>query len=156
VLHAAFWSPSSMSMYPERLPDKFRYAGLISGAGALMDVELINQNNLIPVMMFHGTCDALVPYAIAAHHFCPKGSPGWMMLYGSHSIYQHIISLNGSCYLVTFCNGSHEFHNKLFVSDQQKVFDFMQQILNGKKIQEHQIIQTPGKCKKASEFKFCD
>jgi len=156
VLHAAYWKPSKMNIYQERLPDSFRYAGLISGSGAISDTNLITTKNLIPTMLFHGTCDALVPYASAPHHYCPKGTPGWLMLYGSYTLYNQILAMDGSTYLVTYCGGSHAYHNKLFVNDQLKISGFIEKVVKSEKIQEHQIIQTGVKCKRSLEYKICD
>jgi len=156
VLHAAFWNNDSMSIYQEKFPESFRYAGVISGSGALMDTSLINKKTLIPAMLFHGTCDDLVPYATAPHHYCPKGSPGWMMLYGSYTLFNRIIALGGKCYLVTFCGATHEYHDRLFLTDQQKIAGFIDKVLKGEKIQEHEVIKVANKCKRTFEYRFCD
>jgi predicted esterase len=156
ALHAAFWNPDSMNIYQPQLPDKFKYAGVLSGSGALMDIGLIKKDNLLPVMLSHGTCDKLVPYAVAAHHFCPANSPGWLMLYGSYPIYKRIIEMNGSTSLTTFCNGSHSYHNNLFEKDMKRVLDFMEKVLKSEKINEHIITKTGNLCNETDDNKFCD
>ena len=98
VLHAAFWDRNLMALYPEKLSNDFKYAGMISGSGAIMDINLITKKNLVPVMLFHGSCDPVVPYGTAAHHLCPTDSSGWLMLFGSHSIYNRIVELNGNAH----------------------------------------------------------
>lgn len=137
VLHAAFWNRSIMEIYPQKLSSKFRYAGVISGAGAIMDLNLIQPENLIPVMMFHGDADPLVPYNTAAHHYCPPSSSGWLMLFGSKSIYDYIVKLNGTVNLISYLGARHEIAGAHFFQEQQPVFDFMQDVLNGKHIQMH-------------------
>jgi len=139
VLHAAFWDRTIMGIYPKKLPKSFRYAGLISGAGAIMDLNLIKPENLIPVMMFHGDADPLVPYRTAAHHFCPPNSPGWLMLFGSEPIYQHISKLNGTVQLISYPGGSHKIAGAHFYQVQQPVYDFVKRILDGEKFQYQQF-----------------
>lgn len=155
VLHAAFWDSKMMSMYPDKLPSGFKYAGVISGAGAIMDLNLITPKNLVPVFFFHGSCDTTVPYVTAAHHYCPPNAPGWLMLFGSYSIYNHIIGLKGNTKLVTFCGGGHEYSAELFHKDPQQLIDFMKGVLKGEKQQAHVIIATGKECQKYSEYDFC-
>ncbi|RWW99682.1 alpha/beta hydrolase [Flavobacterium cerinum] len=155
VLHAAFWDDKMMKIYRDRLPDGFKYAGVISGAGAIMDLNLINKNNLVPVLLFHGSADTTVPYATAAHHSCPPNSSGWLMLFGSYSIYNHIIALNGSTKLITYCGGAHEYSDKVFSKTPQMVIDFTNSVLNKEKQQSHTIIAT-GKNKENNMYNFCD
>ena len=102
VLHAAHWDRQQMQLFDQLLSPSFRYAGLIAGSGAIMDLNLITSENMIPTMLFHGDEDQLVPYKIAAHHFCPPSSPGWLMLFGSLAIAQHLQELGGTCQLTTF------------------------------------------------------
>ncbi|AWH84589.1 esterase [Flavobacterium album] len=156
VLHAAFWDKTMMQLYPGRLPEGFKYAGIISGAGAIMDINLINKNTLVPVMLFHGSCDKTVPYGTAAHHYCPTNSSGWLMLFGSYSIYNHMLGLNGSTHLVTYCGGEHDYSDMLFAKGQQTIIDFMDMTLKGGKEQSHTVIATGRNCEANSKYKFCD
>jgi len=155
ALHAAFWDRNAMALYPEKLSDSFKYAGLISGSGAIMDLNLITKKNVIPALFFHGSCDVTVPYATASHHYCPPGSTGWLMLFGSHSIYNHIISLNGTAHLYTFCGGGHEYSDELFAKQPQEITSFMARVLRGEKEQSHTIIKTGKACAKG-DYNFCE
>ncbi len=155
VLHAAFWDYNLMNWTDRKLPENFKYAGLISGAGAIMDINLIRRDNLIPVMMFHGTCDNLVPYGTAAHHFCKTDATGWLMLFGSHSIYEHVLELGGSISMVTFCNGGHEYANSLFEKDFEFAYDFMLNVIHGKKTQQHSVIETGKVCGEKASYIYC-
>jgi predicted peptidase len=105
ALHAAFWDFQTMNLYPNALPENFKYAGLVSGAGAIMDLNLITPKNKIPMFLFHGNGDKTVPYAAAAHHYCKTNATGWLMLFGSYSIYNHLLAMDGSASLYTFCGG---------------------------------------------------
>lgn len=146
VLHGAFWKPEIMSMYPGRLPDGFRYAGIIEGAGALMDLNLITKDAMMPILGFHGSCDRIVPYGTAAHHYCPAGSSGWLMLFGSHSIYEHTLALGGDMQLLTYCGGGHEYSDDLFANGQQHIVNFMDSVLKNQKVQGHTSFSTGKTC----------
>ena len=156
VLHAAYWKPEMMSLYPGKLPDGFKYAGIIEGAGAIMDLNLITPRNMLPTLAFHGSCDGTVPYATAAHHYCPAGSSGWLMLFGSYSVYKHILSLGGNVKLVTYCGGGHEYSDELFAKGQQEIIDFMNTILAGKIVQAHTTVITGKECSRQDIYDFCD
>lgn len=155
VLHAAYWDRSLMNMYPTQLPNNFKYAGVISGSGAIMDLNLITIPKLVPMMLFHGSCDPTVPYATAAHHLCPTNSSGWLMLFGSYSIYEKVKALHGAVHLYTFCNGGHEYSDELFNKQPSKTIEFMQSVLAGEKIQQHTIISTGKTCQR-DNYNFCD
>jgi poly(3-hydroxybutyrate) depolymerase len=156
VLHAAFWKPEMLAIYPKKLPEGFKYAGIISGAGAIMDINLINKETLVPIMMFHGSCDKTVPYGTAAHHYCPAGSPGWLMLFGSHTIYNHVLSLNGSTQLVTYCGGGHDYSDTLFAKGQKDIVGFMDNTLRGITMKGHTIMSTGKNCSQADTYPFCN
>lgn len=155
VLHAAFWDYNHMNWNEDKLPETFKYKGIVSGAGALMDLNLITNKNLTSVMMFHGTCDNLVPFGTAAHHFCNTDASGWLMLFGSHSIYKHIVNMGGNVKLVSYCSGGHEYSNTLFESNFEIVYDFLENVISDQKFQHHSIIPTGKECNGPNEFNFC-
>jgi dienelactone hydrolase len=142
VLHAAYWDRSSMQLYGRGLPNEFEYSGVIAGAGAIMDLNLITKKNKIPMMFFHGDEDPLVPYATASHHYCPPQSSGWLMLFGSHSIAEHMKQLNGSYSLITFRGGDHSYAGAFIHQNQQPVVDFITRVLAGEKFREHRLIDV--------------
>jgi hypothetical protein len=133
-----------MQIFDKVLSPSFRYAGIVAGAGAIMDLNLISKQNMIPTMVFHGDADPLVPYGIAAHHYCPPGSPGWLMLFGSHAISEHLCHLGETCQLITFLGGNHDYAGTYFFQDQQPVADFMKRVLAGETITRLQTIETGG------------
>ena len=156
VLHAAYWDRQTMALYPQKLPETFRYAGLISGAGAIMDLNLIAKANVLPMFFFHGSCDMTVPYGTAAHHFCKANASGWLMLFGSYTLFNHAKSLDGSVALHTFCGGGHEYSGSLFEKNQQELLAFLNNVLDGKRFQT-QLSEPTGKKNAVSEtFGFCD
>ncbi len=156
ALHAAFWNVKTMAVYANVLPENFKYAGLISGAGAIMDLNLITAKNNIPTFLFHGSGDTVVPYGTAAHHFCKPNATNWLMLFGSYSIYNHLLSLNQSAALYTFCGGGHEFSNNLFVKDSHYLLSFLNEVLAGKKIQNHTMVPTGKTNEISAAYTFCE
>ena len=83
------------------LPKDFKFAGIISMAGALISLENITPKNAIPIQLFHGTDDRLVPYNIAPHHYCSEKDKGYLMLYGSKAIADKLKKIDQSYYLYT-------------------------------------------------------
>ncbi|MFY0601401.1 MAG: alpha/beta hydrolase [Cyclobacteriaceae bacterium] len=106
VIHAAYWDETQINI----LPKDFKYAGVISMAGALLDENWITKETAIPTALFHGTCDNLLPYGTASHHYCEASEPGFMMLFGSHSIAMKLKSLDQGYYLISDCGGGHEWN----------------------------------------------
>ncbi len=88
------------------------YAGLISMAGAIPDTTVIYDESAIPSMFFHGTCDNLVPYATAPHHYCNKNKKGYLILHGSYTLAQKLHELSIPYWLHTTCGGGHEMAGK--------------------------------------------
>lgn len=156
VLQAAYWDRKLMKMYDLGLPDDFKYAGLISGAGALMDINLVTKKTLLPMFFFHGNGDSTVPYGTAAHHYCPTDSSGWLMLFGSYSLFNKAKELDGSTELYTFCGGGHEYSGTLFEKDQNIILDFIRNVLAGEKMQSHTIVKTGKRNEKSAAYSFCD
>ncbi len=131
-LHAPYWNREQMQLFGSAgLPADFCYAGVIGGAGAITDINLITCDNMVPMMFFHGDKDKLVPYGTAAHHFCDPTATGWLMMFGSHSIAERLKELNGICEMITVKGGGHECAGKFIHQDQQVVVDFINRVLSG-------------------------
>lgn len=153
VLHAAYWKKTRDGM----LPNDFKYAGVISMAGALLDQRWITAQTAIPTALFHGTCDNLVPYANAPHHYCAADQTGFMMLYGSYAVAMRLKELNQPYFLMTDCGGGHEW-NEYPIREKydDMIRSFLEQdILNQDFRQVHQVRKEgnrdcdtgPGLCK---------
>jgi|AntAceMinimDraft_1070359.scaffolds.fasta_scaffold17292_2 acetyl esterase/lipase len=155
VLHAQYWNYEQMNWYDEKMPSDFRYAGVVSGAGAIMDLNLITEENAVPTFLFHGSCDKVVPYATAAHHYCPPNSPGWLMLFGSLSIYEHLSKMGESTSLATYCGGGHEKAGILFYENMELIHSFLVRAIQNEKVQEHHIFKAEGDCVALSSRHFC-
>lgn len=131
-----------MQLYAHKLSPSFKYAGVIAGAGAIMDLNLITEKNMIPTKLFHGNADVLVPYGTASHHYCPPNSSGWLMFFGSKSIAQHLGGLNGTFELTTFQDGGHAYAGAYFYQNQQPIADFISKVISGQNIKLYQTIKT--------------
>ena len=138
--HAAFWNREQMKRYEHRLPDDFRYAGMIAGAGAIMDLNLITAQNRIPTLMFHGDQDRLVPYGTAAHHYCDPSATGWLMFFGSHSVFEYLRNMGETCSLLTYRDKGHEVAGILFDQNQEVISRFLKRVLDGEIFQEHAVL----------------
>jgi len=127
VLHAAYWDAARMELDKNThiLPYDFTYGGVISMAGAISNIKLITEESAIPTQLFHGTCDTLVPYGEAPHHYCDTADPGYLTLYGAESIAQRFERLNKGFYLVTGCNGGHEWASSPLQKDRKEITDFI-------------------------------
>lgn len=84
------------------------FAGVISFAGALLELDNLKAENAIPGMFFHGIKDQLVPYDVAPHHYCPEDAPGYLKLYGSKAIADKLRELDISYNLGTDPEGTHQ------------------------------------------------
>ncbi len=156
VLHAGFLNPSEQGHFSDSLSGSFRYAGIISGAGALLDINMITCENKIPVLSYHGTCDPLVPYYIAPHHYCSQNSTGYMMMFGSHAIHDRLQFLHGSSQLMTFCNEGHKHAGTPFdEAETSAVVDFIQRTLMNEKFIVHRIFNNGDTCEHGFNFEFC-
>lgn len=92
----------------------FRYAGVLSFAGALLDINTLLARPQLPVLLMHGTNDQLVPYGTAAHRFCKAVDAGWMIMFGSHTIYEELHRRNMPVVLYTYEGNGHEVSNYMF------------------------------------------
>jgi predicted esterase len=90
-----------------KLPQDFKFAGLISRAGALRSLDGLTEASAVPIQLFHGTDDGLVPYNIGSHHNCKINHTGYLKLYGSKAIANHLKMLKKPYHLVSLKNGDH-------------------------------------------------
>lgn len=66
VLHGEYYLCNDNPLARKHLPAEFRYAGVISFAGAIFDLgeNLVWKSHPAPMMLFHGDADANVPYDV--------------------------------------------------------------------------------------------
>ncbi|MEM6697660.1 MAG: alpha/beta hydrolase fold domain-containing protein [Bacteroidota bacterium] len=147
ILHAVYWKKKHLLEKSPNLPENFRYAGLVSMAGALVDVELINEATAIPSLFFHGTCDNLVPYASAPHHYCNYDEVGYLMLHGGASLAKRMEEFKVSYQLVTGCNGGHEWAGKPLGAYADVIAKFLKTtVVEGKFMQSLEVVMQEREC----------
>ena len=151
VLHAAYWKATWQKDGNAILDNDFRYGGVISMAGAIVDEKLVTAASAIPTQLFHGTCDNLVPYATAPHHYCDYEQPGYLILHGAQSIADRLNQLHKSYFLVTGCHGGHEWNNLPIREYTHLVGDFFyNDVLGGEFRQLHIVKKNARNCANAS------
>ncbi|MEX6686504.1 alpha/beta hydrolase fold domain-containing protein [Danxiaibacter flavus] len=93
---------------------KFKYAGVLSFSGALLDLTRLKNAPVTPLLMMHGTNDQLVPFGTDAHRFCNASDNGWLMMFGSSTIYQEMRKKQLPVILYTYEGLGHEVSNFMF------------------------------------------
>ena len=140
ALHVAFWDHNTHNIGKEILPENFKYAGVLSYAGAMVDTNLITEKNAIPIGLYHGNCDPYVPYKTAAHHYCPDSTVGALTLSGSYDIMQRYKNLNKNYYMYTMCQGTHRVNTLGMQLVLDETIDFVNAtVLKKKKRQIHKV-----------------
>jgi len=133
------------------------YAGVISMAGAIPDTSRIFKESAVPSMLFHGTCDNMVPYATAPHRYCKEGEPGYLILHGSYTIAEKLKKLGTPYWLYTYCNASHEIANKPMSDNFNEIIDFCYSyIVNKGSEQKTTIMKIDNNTCECQSFSFCD
>lgn len=123
------------------LPKKFKFAGVISMAGAITTLEHIDSETAIPTQLFHGTNDNKVPYHIAAHHYCNENDDGYLILYGSRAIADRLKGLGKSYYLFSINGGTHSWSGMPMHRCVSEVVDFLYyDVMNNSKRQTERTI----------------
>ena len=138
--HACFWDYPLMNLFSNNLPANFRYAGLIGGSGAIMDINLITAKNAIPMLLSHGNMDVTVPYAAGSHRSCKTNASGWLILFGSKAVYDQMNRLHKNIRMITFDKGGHEFSGYLFEKKPEYVLQFLKEVSQRKKFNQHIMI----------------
>ena len=109
-------------------PDNFRFKGVMSFAGALLDIRLVSPDMWVPLLLFHGTEDNLVPLGTAPHRFCKATDPGWMMFFGSQTIFDKAVEMDLPAEFHLYAGKGHEVANYM-----AQEFDIMDTFLKKSK-----------------------
>lgn len=153
ILHTAYWSTANLPIEALVLSADFKYAGIISMAGALIDPAMITAENALPSLFFHGTCDALVPFDTRSHRLCSPGQSGYLLLHGAGELKTRHIQLNKPIYLVTYMNGGHEYASLPMETERDRMLEFIKKDVLGKeKRQSYVQIQLDKPCNYQSNF----
>lgn len=102
--------PMNSSGYDEYAGFSSKVAGVVSHWGGVMDKEVIDADEYVPICMIHGTADEAVPYDSG---YCYSSLTSSIMpyMYGSHSIAERLDALGIEDYeLHTFVGEKHCFY----------------------------------------------
>lgn len=122
----------------ERYKD-VRFAGVLSLAGALVNVDYITAGNMLPTALFHGTDDKLVPIGTAPHHYCNPNNPGYLVLDGSQTITEKLDALGSAYYFHKVIGGGHE-QSSITLNQLNNVLKFFDKaVFNSEVIQTKKI-----------------
>lgn len=155
VFEAVYASSGDQVLSSSDLPVGFSYAGMLAFAGASMSLDAITSVTAVPTLMYHGSCDALVPYGSAIHHYCPTHSPGALRLHGSWSVHQHLESLGVPSILVTTCGGKHGSAVWPLEDDLLSIIAFLRSVIANNLQSEHRIIPGNGSPCKYGTWEHC-
>ena len=138
VLQAEYYRCNSHSL-AARLPEGFRYAGVISFAGAISDKQKLHWQTLpCPVMLFHGNADGIVPFRKA--HLPFLGG-----LWGSETIARSLESLDSPCHFYEIDNAGHEIASLPMSRNLYDIAAFLsRQVIDGKPLSVHTLETVPG------------
>ena len=117
---------------------------------------MITKEKAMPMLLAHGNNDQTVPYSAGSHRSCPTNASGWLILFGSYAVYNHMNDLHNDIELITFCGGGHEFSGYLFHDGKQYVLDFVNDVLKGKKFESHLIVPSGKKGVDSGKYLFCE
>lgn len=132
------------------------FAGVIGMAGAIPDTTVLYDESAIPSLLFHGTDDNLVPYATAAHHYCEKDKPGYLILHGSKAIADKLEQLEVPYWLHSTCGGGHELNFTPTEIYFDEIIDFCYKfVINKNSESRRTIIEGKQNTEKYSPFNFC-
>ncbi len=132
------------------------YAGVISMAGAIPDTSKIYKESAIPSLLFHGTCDNLVPYASASHHYCKESEAGYLMLHGSYTISEKLKKLGTPYWLYSYCNAAHEIAGKPMTENMNEIIDFCYSYIIKKGTEQRTTIaKTSNNSCEYQTYNFC-
>ncbi len=134
------------------------YAGVISMAGAIPSLNVLYEESAIPSLFFHGTCDELVPYATAPHHYCDEDDPGYLELNGAYSIANKLDELGTPYWLYSVCGGDHGVATSPIYENVDDILQFCYDFaINGSKEQIRTITPSEVACENtAFSYDFCN
>ena len=151
VLQAEYYRCNSHSL-AARLPEGFRYAGVISFAGAISDKKKLHWQTLpCPIMLFHGNADGIVPFRKA--HLPILGG-----LWGSETIARSLESLDSPCHFYEIDNAGHEIASLPMTRNLYDIAAFLsRQIIDGKPLSVHTletVLGAPAVTKRATVIEY--
>lgn len=130
------------SSLSKKLPQGFRYAGVIAFAGAILSTEgdLTWKNRPAPIQMFHGDADANVPYYAVTIPNIPIG------FYGSKYIAGKLHEIKAPYYFYNVENARHEIASTPMKDNLEEIKTFLHKfVLSRQNLIINTNIQQPDK-----------
>lgn len=126
VLHGEY-AVCNKDKVTEKLPEGFRYAGIISFAGAIFSTngDLKWKSSPAPIQLFHGDADSNVPFDKLEMHN--------IGFYGSKHIAGQLKAINSPHYFYKVENAAHEISNMPMKSNLNEIDTFLEQLVSEKK-----------------------
>lgn len=108
------------------LPEGFKYAGVISFAGAVMSLssEPVWQSTPAPIMLYHGTSDSNVPYDSLV---VPLGADMSAGLFGSNSIARSLADSPASVWFVSVAGADHVVAESPMDKSRKEILSFIEE-----------------------------
>jgi len=116
-------------------------SGVITISGAVFNADLINNENAIPSVLYHGVDDKIVPYGKGAHHSCNSKSKGYLQIEGSKNIAKKLEANNSSFMLYSYLNKGHDIFN-LPNEDFYQAFLFIKKVIIENKFFQAKITEN--------------
>lgn len=134
-----------------RLPEGFRYAGVISFAGAVSSVDSLHWDTLpCPMMLFHGDADKVVPFRSAY-------MPGLGGLWGSSAIADCLDTAETSYSFYMIDNAGHEIASLPMTRNLDDIAGFLsRQVLGDEKLAIRTLESIPGATDVEKDFTIID
>ncbi len=153
VLNAAYQPPMCYGLDSGPVS----YAGVISMAGAIPDTIRIYNESAVPSLLFHGTCDNLVPFSSAPHRHCLPDQPGYLPLFGSLPIAGRLRTLQVPHWLYIMCGAGHEIASSPMTSCFDVIVAFCYEyVVLGKGSARRTVIPGDQQSCSYGHFDFCD
>lgn len=134
----AEWLRCNGDSMAEVLPDDFRYAGVVSCAGAIFSTKGKPKfkHEAAPMLLFHGTSDSNVPYH--------KSSIAGIGFFGSKHIVKHLDKVLSPYYFYSAEYVTHTLAATPFIDQQDLILQFINDfVLRGRKLYIEAIIYDP-------------
>ncbi len=150
VLHGEYNICNSTNL-TKKLPDKFRYAGIIAFAGAIFSTEgdIKWRQQPAPIQFFHGDADSNVPYdKIELYNFG---------FYGSKHIAQQLNEMNSPYYFYSQHNAAHEVSGSPIKENLDEIDSFLNKFVKKKlHLVINQQVAEIGKPEMKKDFNLID
>lgn len=126
ALHAAY-AIANKEELSKKLPDNFKYAGIISLAGAIFShTQKLNWDEIpAPTLLFHGESDRSVPF--------DKIETLGMGFYGSKYISEQLSAIKAPHFFYEVKNADHEISGTPMQENLNEIDTFLEQLVKGKR-----------------------